>query len=395
MNGKGEYPEDSRTAGFIMTDTALHGKRGHSSFSPGDPPQEQSREERVECPFFPSGPRLGFAGVGWIGRNRLAALAESTSVQIAAVTDPDEACVRACREIVPGVRALDSFEELLTQDLDAVVIATPNALHAEQAIAAFTRGLAVFCQKPLGRNAAEVRGVVEAARRADRLLGVDLSYRWTRAASLARNAVRSGRIGRIFHAELIFHNAYGPGKPWFYDRRLAGGGACLDLGVHLVDLALWTMNFPHIVETRSRLYNKGVLLQRHSAVVEDFATAQLLTEDDADLSLECSWNLHAGCDAVIAARFYGDQGAALIENVNGSFYDFRASLCKGPKVMTLAEPPDPWFGRAAVEWAHKLRRNRRFDPEAEEHIVVAEVLDRIYGRAARPGRIPRGEACET
>jgi hypothetical protein len=124
-----------------------------------------------------------------------------------------------------------------------------------------------------------------------------------------------------------------------------------------------------------------VRLKRGSAVVEDFATAQLLTEDDASLSLQCSWNLHAGRDAVIAARFYGDQGAALIENVNGSFYDFRASLCKGTKTMTLAEPPDPWFGRAAVEWAHKLRRNRQFDSEAREHIAVAEVLDTIYGRA--------------
>ena len=377
-----------------MTDTALHEKRGHSAFPSGDLPKEQSNEEKVECPLFSSTPRLGFAGVGWIGRNRLQSLAESTSARVVAVTDPDETCIRACREIVPAAQVLDSFDDLLAQDLDAIVIATPSALHAEQAIAAFNRGFAVFCQKPLGRSAAEVRGVVEAARRADRLLGVDLSYRWTRAVSLVRNAVGAGRIGRVFHVELIFHNAYGPGKPWFYDRRLAGGGCVIDLGVHLVDLALWTMGFPQIVETHSRLYNKGVLLKRNSVVVEDFATAHLLTEDHAGINLQCSWNLHVGCDAVIAARFYGDQGAAVVENVNGSFYDFRASLCKGTKTTALAEPPDPWFGRAAVEWAHKLRRSRRFDPEAQEHIAVAEVLDRIYGRPDRLGGIPHVEACQ-
>ncbi len=325
-------------------------------------------------------PRLGFAGVGWIGRNRLAALAQSASVEICAVTDPDETCIRACREIVPAVQVFDNFEELLMQDLDAVAIATPSALHAPQCIAAFQRGLAVFCQKPLGRNAAEVRGVVEAARRADRLLGVDLSYRWTRAVSLARNAVGAGRIGRVFHSDLVFHNAYGPGKAWFYDRRLAGGGCVIDLGAHLVDLALWTLGFPQIVETRSRLYNKGVLLQRGSAVAEDFATAHLLTEDHTDIALQCSWNLHAGCEAVITARFYGERGSVQVENVNGSFSDFRARLCSGTKAVALAEPPDPWFGRAAVEWAHKLRRNPRFDLEAREHISVAEVLDSLYGR---------------
>ncbi len=344
-----------------------------------DTAMEQTAEQTVRSAR--ATPRLGFVGVGWIGRNRLSALAQSASVDILAVTDPDEICIRACREIVPAVQVFDSFEDLLAQDLDAVVIATPSALHAPQCIAAFQRGLAVFCQKPLGRNAAEVRGVVEAARRADRLLGVDLSYRWTRAVALARNAVCAGRIGRVFHSELVFHNAYGPGKAWFYDRRLAGGGCVIDLGVHLVDLALWTLGFPQIVETRSRLYNKGVLLKRDSAVVEDFATAQLLTEDDTGIALQCSWNLHAGCDAVIAARFYGERGSVQVENVNGSFYDFRARLCSGTKAVALAEPPDPWFGRAVVEWAHKLRRNPRFDPEAQEHIAVAEVLDGLYGRA--------------
>jgi predicted dehydrogenase len=369
-----------------MTDTAWKPEAGPASPAVRAAEDQGPRTQRIvaastaqcDASRLATQPRLGFAGVGWIGRSRLQALAESMAARISAVTDPDESSIRACREIVPTVPALDSFDDLLAQDLDAVVIATPSVLHAEQAIAALNKGLAVFCQKPLGRNAAEVRGVVEAARRADRLLGVDLSYRWTRAAALLRNAVRSGRIGRVFHAELIFHNAYGPGQPWFYDRCLAGGGCVIDLGVHLVDLALWTMDFPHIVGTDSRLYNKGVLLKRHSAVVEDFATAQLLTDDHAGIALQCSWNLHAGCDAVIAARFYGDQGTAVFENVNGSFYDFRASLCKGTKTMALAEPPDPWPGRAAVEWLHKLHRSRRFDPQAEEYLPVAEVLDRIY-----------------
>jgi predicted dehydrogenase len=105
------------------------------------------------------------------------------------------------------------------------VIATPSALHAEQAIAALDRGLAVFCQKPLGRDASETRAVVEAARRADRLLGVDLSYRYTRAAAALRDEVRSGALGEVYAVDLVFHNAYGPDKPWFYDRRLAAAAA--------------------------------------------------------------------------------------------------------------------------------------------------------------------------
>ena len=94
-------------------------------------------------------PRLGFLGVGWIGRNRLDAVVDAEVGEAAAIADP----------AVPG--ALRTLDELLEQELDGVVIATPSALHAEQAIAALDAGLAVFCQKPLGRNEAEARAVVE------------------------------------------------------------------------------------------------------------------------------------------------------------------------------------------------------------------------------------------
>ena len=145
-------------------------------------------------------PRLGFAGAGWIGRSRLEAIAASGAAEIAAVADP---AVAGC---------LSSFDELLELDLDGIVIATPSALHADQAVAALGRGLAVFCQKPLGRNAAEARHFVETAERADRLLGFDLSYRHTAAARAVRDEVRSGRTGAVLAAQLVFHNAYGPDR---------------------------------------------------------------------------------------------------------------------------------------------------------------------------------------
>jgi len=81
------------------------------------------------------------------------------------------------------------------------VIATPSALHAEQSFRALERGAAVFCQKPLGRTAAEARSVVDAARAADRLLAVDLSYRFTDGMRRIREVVRSGELGRLFAGE--------------------------------------------------------------------------------------------------------------------------------------------------------------------------------------------------
>lgn len=323
-------------------------------------------------------PRLGFLGVGWIGRHRMEAIARSDVAEVAAVVDTSEAACDEARKTVPGCERAGSFEALLEAGLDGLVIATPSAFHAEQAIQALERGLAVFCQKPLGRDAREVRRVVDAARAANRLLGVDLSYRFTRGMRRIRDRIQRGELGDVFAMNLVFHNAYGPDKAWFYDAKLSGGGCVMDLGIHLVDLALWALDFPEVTRVSSHLYAGGRPLEEPGARVEDYAVAHLELKGGVAVQLACSWKVSAGCDAVIEAAFYGTKGGAALRNVNGSFYDFTADLFHGTSRERLCEPPDAWGGRAAVDWATRLSRGERFDAECERLISVAETLDRIY-----------------
>lgn len=326
-------------------------------------------------------PKLGFLGLGWIGRNRLQALANSGKISIEYLCDLVPGNVDEALECSPDAQVHTEPEDLFSSGVDAVVIATPSALHAPQAIEALSRGLGVFCQKPLGRTAAETAAVVEAARQADKYLGVDLSYRSTAAMQEVYKLVRSGELGDIYAVELVFHNAYGPDKPWFYDSKLSGGGCVIDLGVHLVDLALWTLDFPEADHVSSKLYSKGQLVTDTSETVEDYATAAIQLENNTGIQLSCSWNLHAGQEAVIKACFYGTKGAACFRNVNGSFYDFVAERYDGTETTTLCTPPDDWMGRAAVEWAEQMVKNgNTFDPKAMEFVKVSEILDRIYGR---------------
>jgi predicted dehydrogenase len=325
-------------------------------------------------------PRLGFVGVGWIGRHRMEAVAAAEAGTIAAVCDSsDEAVAAALQGAASGCRRVSSMEELLDLELDGVVIATPSALHADQAVTALERGTAVFCQKPLGQDAAETARVVSAARDADRLLGVDLSYRHTAAMRAIREVIDSGGVGDIFAIDLTFHNAYGPGKEWFHDRSLSGGGCVIDLGIHLVDLALWTLGFPPRVFTSSALYSRGRRLHPASDEVEDYACAVIDLASGVRVSLACSWNLSAGRDAVIEASFHGTRGGVAMRNLGGSFYDFAAERYHGTSLQTLVTPPDEWGGRAIVAWTRRLGADGRFDPEAERYVEVAAVLDSIYG----------------
>src|SRR5881392_3473406 len=325
-------------------------------------------------------PRLGFLGLGWIGTHRLAAIGRAGVAEIIAIADPMDEMLAAAAQHAPKAVRFQNPDEPFNLGLDGIIIATPSAQHAQQCTAALKRGLAVFCQKPLGRNTQEVSKVIDVARAANRLIGVDLSYRYTEALRRIRQLVRQNELGEIFAVDLVFHNAYGPQKPWFYDRVHSGGGCVIDLGIHLVDAALWILDQP-IVGVTSRLLHHGKRIDQLDGICEDYATARLDLASGAAINLSCSWHLHAGRDAVIEASFYGTKGGAGMRNVNGSFYDFVAKRFTGTTKHILAEPPDEWFGRAVVEWVRRLAVDRTFDPEIENLIAVTTALDWIYENA--------------
>lgn len=328
----------------------------------------------------PEPQRLGFLGVGWIGLHRLNALARSGLAEVVAIADADPAAVAYAGQEVPQALVASSLDALLELDLDGIVIATPSALHADQAIAALEHGKAVFCQKPLARTAEEAHRIVKAAQQADRLLGVDFSYRHVQGIPHIRQQIRHGELGEIYAIDLMFHNAYGPDKLWFYMPELSGGGCVIDLGVHLVDMALWMLDFPALHSVRSRLYAGGNLLPLPIKESEDYGVAELALQNGATIRLACSWKAPAGCDALIEMRIYGTHGGAALRNVDGSFYDFVVERYDGTQTERLSVPPDDWGSRAAIDWADRLACNARYDDQAEQYIEVARVIDQIYKR---------------
>jgi predicted dehydrogenase len=330
-------------------------------------------------------------GLGWIGRMRLDALAEAGAAEVAALCEAAPERLAQAGEAYPQAARCADFEGLIERaaemNLDGVVIATPNALHAPQTLAALERGLAVFCQKPLALDAREAQAMVDAARRADRLLGVDYSYRFTDGAQELRRLVRSGELGKIFSLELVFHNAYGPDKPWCFDPRLAGGGALMDLGVHLIDLAFWLLDDPPLRRVRGGAFRQGerlapgLVTSSGEPTVDDFASAWLdLQEGGTVASLAVSWNAHAGRDCAIRAALFGTEGGAEFHNLDGSFYDFELKRFRGRSEEPVTRESKDWLGRAILDWARRLAESNRFDPEIERSVRVSEVVDGIYGR---------------
>ena len=322
--------------------------------------------------------RIGFVGLGWIGRKRLDAVSAAEDIEIAALADSDPGKLDLARALHPRAHAVHDLEAMLACDLDGVVIATPNGLHASQAIACLSHGIPVFCQKPLAVSADAAQAVIDAAAGVNRLLGVDFCYRYVRGMAELRQRIADGALGEILAIDLTFHNAYGPDKAWVFDRGLSGGGALLDLGVHLLDLALWLQPAASMRASSSRLFAHGRALAPGAEDVEDMAYAELRQTNGAIVRLACSWHAHAGRDAVIALEVFGSRGGAAWRNVNGSFYDFTLDVFQGRASERIAAPPDEWGPRALSAWLARLRVDSSFDEDARLYASSARLIDEIY-----------------
>ncbi len=270
--------------------------------------------------------RLGFVGVGHLGQALLqAAAALGPDLQPVAIADPWPGSLAAAAGLVSDLQCYESYEAMLDRAaLDAVVISTPTYLHLPQATAALERGLPVLLQKPIALDGAEADQLLTAAAQHSGRLLVDYSYRYTASAAAVHSAIAAGALGRPLAVEARFHNIWGPGQGWFFRRSTAGGGALPDLGVHLLDLALWLLDFPPTAITAAHLTRGGYPLREADDpdAVEDFA---VLSGSIGAASLDCavSWQAQLA-QSEIRLTLYGSAGTLIWRNRAGSFFDFEA-----------------------------------------------------------------------
>lgn len=225
------------------------------------------------------------------------------------------------------------------EDIDVVDIASPNDTHAEIAIAAAQAGKAILCEKPLGRNAAESKSIVEAAEKARVPNMVWYNYRRAPAVALAKELVTGGRLGRIFHYRAKFLQDWTISKDlpqggealWRLDAQVAGSGVTGDLLAHCIDTALW-LDGP--IDTVTALTETFIKERKHNLTGE----VQKVEIDDASAFL---------------ARF-----------ANGSLGVFEATrYARGHKALYTFEINGE---EASIIWdLHDLHRLQYFDHRDE------------------------------
>jgi predicted dehydrogenase len=253
---------------------------------------------------------LAVAGAGWLGEALIRDLHQFPVLELRAVQDARPDVAARAAELCGAAWHGAAFDAMLARpDVDAVAICTPNALHGPQAQAALRAGKHVLVQKPLAVSYADAVATIEMARHVGRLLFVDYTYRFLETMRSLRAV-----LDQPLSIRAAFHNIYGPGseKAWFFDPKLSGGGALMDLGVHLIDLALWLLS-PRIVQLeRAELVGEPV---EHSATLR-------LRLDGVPFEVSVSWNAPLS-ESIIELDVAGAGVRARWENVGGSFFRFR------------------------------------------------------------------------
>ena len=199
-------------------------------------------------------------------------------------------------------RTTDYTELLNNSDADAVIISTPTHLHKQIAIDCLNAGKDVLVEKPLARNSSEGQEVIECAKKNNRKLMVGMNLRYRPDSMLIRSLIDAGEIGDPFYIKCGWIRKQSSSEKWFSKREEAGGGVILDLGINLVDLALWLADYPKAVSISTKNYH------HHSRNLEDTSVSLIRCENSILINIEASWTLAEEKDTFYS-NIYGTKGS--------------------------------------------------------------------------------------
>ena len=329
--------------------------------------------------------RYGILGFGHHAVRRLMpgfALARNSRVTALSRRDMEKARTSASEHNIPN--AFDSGADLCrSPELDAVFLATPNNAHLNDVLLAIESGKPVLCEKPMGMNAPECRRMVEAARRANVLLGVAQVFRFENSVASLRKCVAEGRIGQpVFaRAEFSYPGATHPRK-WLFDARIAGGGPISDVGVHCID-ALRCILSDEVVRVTAR----GV----STAESGDLEAAALLTLEFSRGTLG-SVAVSTRSEYRTPVEIVGDNGSLHANDALNVEHSIEIELRRGGKIIETQTVANlEAYARQVDEFSAAIEKKHGFLVSGEEGWQNQEILDAAY-RSLKTGQaetVPR------
>ncbi len=325
--------------------------------------------------------------------------------ELVAVCDNNrEAAAKMAEDFkIPNIFA-DHRELLKIEEIDVVDIATPNVFHAPITIEALRAGKHVLCEKPLSTTTASIRAIEEAAAAAGRLVMTGQNQRYTPSAVAIKNFLHERDLGHVYHSRIhaVRRNLM-PSSPSMIDSALSGGGPCMDIGVHALDLGLWLMNFPRPVRVTGRLMVNFARdhdlpggwgeWDRERVTTEDFVSAFIHFESGATMVLEACWLQHQQESQDFSARLFGRKGS--VEWPGGEYASAVNRVLVDSRIVPATGLQKP-HTEEILAFVAAIREGRPSPVPPDESRRVIEILEAVYesDRLNREVKLPLATAEE-
>lgn len=326
--------------------------------------------------------RIGVVGAGAIAQvAHLGLLSRLKGVELAGLCDIDlsKAQALASRFGIPSV--FDDIEDLLRYAKpDAVLVCTPNHLHEIHVQTALSAGAHVLCERPLATSVAGIENLREVARRAGRVVMVGMNYRFRSDVQVLRGFLKGGELGAVtaVRAGWYILRPLGAGAGWRERRAESGGGAMLDLGLPLVDLALWLVGCPN-----AKLVTAAYRAPERSGV-EDAACALIVCEGNLSLFVDVSWR-HVGQHEQFWFELTGREGSAALGPIK--VFKMMNGVPMNVTPVGTQGREDALTMSYRAEWAHFLAtvRGEVPPPTLDDQVALHRTMEAI-ARSAAEGR---------
>lgn len=246
--------------------------------------------------------RIGLIGAGNIGQLRANAIKKSTRCELSAVADIDLQRARAIASGSGGVAYSDYKAMMTSGSVDAVIVSTPPPLHEEIVVYALENGIHVLCEKPLSNSLTSAKTMVDTAARTGNKLATGFNFRYIPSIQFMREALDSGAIGKLDHVRAFAGHVGLPEfkAEWEHDKNVVGGGALMDIGIHMIDLVQYALG------DVSEVYGMATENIWKLNGSEDNGFALMRSSSGRTATLQASWSEWKGYKFQIEA--YGDRG---------------------------------------------------------------------------------------
>lgn len=335
--------------------------------------------------------KVALVGTGGIGKIHLEQWRQVERAEIAGVFDVSAESARQAAEEFEVEVIYESLEDAVADDtIDAVDICVPNKSHPATAIAALDAGKHVICEKPLAATSAEIEQMIAARDRAGKLLMTAQHLRFEERSAAFKKMIDAGRLGEIYYARAFWlRRRMLPTTPGFIRKEQSGGGPCLDIGVHALDLALHFMGFPKPISVTgvadcklakgAGVFNEWGEFDAAAFDVEDFAAGMIRFENGAALTLEVSWMLNMDEDEIYGVHLFGKNGGGRWPELK--FSREHDGLLLDERISNIRE--NHGHRNELREFTEAVRDGGPSPVRAEESLLVARILEALYASAAQ------------